>query len=83
MAGPGFGNRPKVIIHPYRVQRAGLNHVRPPYLIVVISDGWPSSLIALLGLKLPVASGFFPSPYHRYFKSSTAVLWHPPLDFAP
>ena len=63
---------------------AGLNYIHPPYLIVFISDGWPSSLIALLGLKLPVASGFFPSPYHCYFKSSTAVSWHhPPLDFAP
>ena len=57
-----------LIIQPSKVVRAPLVHVRPPHPFVVISQSWPSVLIPILALKLPLAGVFFPRGLHKYFK---------------
>ena len=57
-----------LIIQPSRVVRAPLVLVRPPHPFVVISQKWPSVLIPILALKLPLAGVFFPRGLHKYFK---------------
>ena len=68
------------------VQHTTLSVVRPPCPIVVVAEGWPSCLVTLLSLGLPVAGGFFPQYYHRFFKESanikTVIPWLSWEEFA-
>ena len=55
------------------VRRTTLSAVRPPRHIVVVAKGWPSCLVTLLSLGLPVAGGFFPQYYHRFCKEQANI----------
>lgn len=57
-----------LLIHPSRVVRDKLVHVRPPFPFVVVSQGWPSCLCTLLTLRSPIAGVFIPERYHRCFQ---------------
>ena len=48
----------------------GLRDVAPPLPFVMIAGGWPSGLIGLLALKLPIQSPFYLTKFHWYFKPS-------------
>jgi hypothetical protein len=52
-----------------------------PFQFVVVSGGWPSELLAILSLGLPLTGAYFPSRLHRYFKPKGGVtLWFVPSD---
>lgn len=68
-------------MRPSRSVHGQFTHVRPLSPFVVVAEGWPSALITLLSLGLPVEGAFFPSKYHRHFKPRAQELtWHPLLD---
>jgi hypothetical protein len=53
----------------------------PPFPFVVIAGGWPSELIAVLLLDLPLLGAYFPTKFHRYFKPRGVVTsWFAPSD---
>ena len=35
---------------------------------MVVAEQWPSALISVLALDLPIVAAFFPARFHRYFK---------------
>ena len=41
--------------------------VASPLPFVIIAGGWPSALIRLLALDLPIQSAYFPTQLHKYF----------------
>ncbi len=46
---------------------------------IVVAGGWPSALLAILSLGLPLVSAYFPSRFHRYFKPKGGVTaWSTP-----
>jgi hypothetical protein len=48
---------------------------------VVVAAQWPSWLVTLLALDLPVHEAYFPELHHCYFKSKDSVCqWKTPLD---
>ena len=47
---------------------AVLHLIAPPGGFVVVAKDWPSSLISVLGLHLPLVAAYFPSHFHHYFK---------------
>jgi hypothetical protein len=51
--------------------------------LVVVAQQWPSSLISILALGLPLLGGYFPTKLHGYFNLSKAKLdhWHSIWDF--
>ena len=54
--------------------------VHAPCPIVVVTEGWPSCLIPILTLKLPLAGAYFPKLHHQHFKSpnnSSVASWKP------
>ena len=58
--------------------------VASPLPFVIIAGGWPSALIALLALDLPVRSAYFPARFHRYVKPSkcAVTIWKTPATFS-
>ena len=73
-----------LVVKAPRVVRASLTVVRPPHPLVVVARGWPSNLISVLALDIPLAAAFFPSSLHRYFKPPTSnpdVKWLPTEAF--
>ena len=68
---------------PSRVISGIVRAVDPPLPILIISGGWPSALISVLALGLPLKAAYFPSRFHQYFKPSKhqIMAWSSPLDF--
>ncbi len=40
---------------------------------VVVAGGWPSALMAIISLGLPLVGAYFPPQFHRYFKPKGGV----------
>ena len=38
------------------------------FTVVVIAENWPSWLVMVIALDIPIQAGYFPSAYHCYFK---------------
>ena len=78
------GRQPVIDISPSGIIDGKLRDVVPPLPFVIVSGGWPSALIALLALNLPVQSAYFPSKLHKYMKSSKCEvsLWKTPSTFS-
>jgi hypothetical protein len=57
--------------------------VTPPDKFVLVSGGWPSSLILVIALGLPIQAVYFPNKFHTYFKCSKAHVtkWDSVVDF--
>ena len=46
---------------------------------IVVAGGWPSALLAILSLGLPLVGAYFPPRFHRYFKPMGGVTsWFTP-----
>ena len=60
-----------------------LQHVKAPAPFVVVTRGWPGSLISLLTLALPDQEAFLPAQFHEYFKPSRYCFspWRQSIDF--
>ena len=45
-----------------------------------MAEGWPSALMAIVLLGLPLVGAYFPSRFHRYFKPSKSgvTAWFTP-----
>ena len=73
------------MLRPSKVIRLELFLVRPSHPFLVVSEAWPSCLITILSLRLPIAGAFFPAQWHRYFKLPTSNQelspWLPPSAF--
>ena len=54
-----------------RTVRGKLKTIRAPRAILVIAEGWPSCLISILALKLPLVGAYFPRRHHHHFKVPT------------
>jgi hypothetical protein len=49
------------------------------FLLIVVAGGWPSALLAILSLGLPLVGAYFPSRFHCYFKPKGGVTsWFTP-----
>ena len=72
-------------LSPVRVVRSTLALVKAPSPFVVVAEAWPSVLISLLALKLPIGGAFFPTKFHQYFSfqqnKHEVSPWHPTLAF--
>jgi hypothetical protein len=57
--------------------------VTPPDKFVVVSSGWPSSLILVIALGLPLQAAYFPNKFHAYFNCSKAHVtkWDSVVNF--
>jgi len=57
--------------------------IEPVTSFVILSQGWPSAMIALSSLDLPVLGAYFPAHYHRFFNSTNMKMGHGnvPQDF--
>ena len=51
---------PKVVQEMMRV-------VQPPHPFVVVTQGWPSVLVTILGMGLPLGGGFLPPALSSIF----------------
>jgi len=46
-----------------------------------VGGGWPSALMAIISLRLPLIGAYFPPRFHRYFKPKCSVTsWFVPSD---
>ncbi len=63
-------SRPVLDISTSGIIAGRLRIVPPPLPFVIVAGGWPSALIALLALNLPVQSAYFPTRLHKYIKPS-------------
>ena len=64
---------------------AGRLHIVASTLpFVIVAGGWPSALIALLALNLPVQSAYFPATLHKYITPSKCevTLWNTPSSLS-
>jgi hypothetical protein len=76
-AGRGVAGVPVLSRHLSEV----VQWVNAPFSLVVLSGGWPSRLIAVHSLGLPLLGTFFPASLHRYFKPKLgASCWNTPSD---
>ena len=49
--------------------------------VVVKHAQWPSWMVTLIALDLPIQAAYFPKVHHRYFKSKTLVCtWDSPAE---
>ena len=58
-----------------------LKTISAPCDIIVVAERWPSCLVSILALKLPLFGAYFPRIYHQHFKvptNSRFDRWHPP-----
>jgi len=46
-----------------------LRRIVSPPKVVVIAAQWPSWLVTLIALDIPIQEKYFPANYHSYFKS--------------
>ena len=60
-----------------------LRPVVPPGGFVVVAHHWPSSLISILALDLPLVAAFFPVTLHKYFNlpKNGVIQWQCCMDF--
>ena len=60
-----------------------LCQVRAPGGFIVVVEVWPSSLISVLDLSLPLWAAYFSVKLHGYFNSSKAKFdqWFTPREF--
>ena len=60
-----------------------LRRVRAPVGFIVVAEAWPSSLISVLDLSLPVWAAYCSVKLHGYFNSSKAkgAQWFTPWEF--
>ena len=63
----------------YASVSAVLHAVAPPGGFVVVAKDWPSSLISVLGLRLPLVAAYFPKQFHHYF--NLPKKWCYAMDF--
>jgi len=77
------GTRGLDVARPSRVVSGVLHPIQPPSSFVVASNSWPSSLIALQSLDLPVEGAYFPAAYHDLVKAKRHRYspWCSPCDF--
>jgi hypothetical protein len=77
-------SRPVLDISTSGIITGRLCVVASPLPFVIVAGGWPSALIALLALDLPVQSAYFPARLHRYIKPSkcAVTLWKTPSTFS-
>ena len=75
------------MVGPPMVVRERLRVVRPPHPFVVVTQGWPSVLVTILGMGLPLRGAFFPPRFHQYFKNplnkSGINLFYTNIQFPP
>ena len=58
-----------------------LRRINSPPKLVIIAAQWPSWLVALSALELPIQEAYFPAAYHSYFKPKNPnYAWKSPLD---
>ena len=58
-----------------------LRRVTITHNLVVVAAHWPSWLVPVIGLELPLQDAFFSSSYHRCFKAKHLVCkWKTPRD---
>jgi len=83
-ACPVAESRPVLDISTSGIIVGRLRVVASPLPFVIIAGGWPSTLIALLALDLPVQSAYFPARLHKYIKPSKCdiKLWETPSAFS-
>ena len=67
----------------YASLSAVLRAVAPPGGFVVVAKDWPSSLISVLGLQLPLVAAYFPKHFHHYFNlpKNGVMQWTSTNDF--
>ena len=69
----------------YASVSAVLHAVAAPGGFVVVAKDWPSSLISVLGLRLPLVAAYFPKHFRHYFnlpKNGVSVMqWTSTNDF--
>ena len=67
----------------YASLSAVLHPVIPPGGFVVVAQDWPSSLISVLGLHLPLVAAYFPKHFHHYFNlpKNGVTQWNSTHDF--
>ena len=67
----------------YASLSAVLHPVAPPGGFVVVAKDWPSSLISVLGLQLPLVAAYFPKHFHHYFNlpKNGVMQWTSTNDF--
>jgi len=77
-------SRPVLDISTSGIIAGRLRVVASPLPFVIVAGGWPSALIALLALNLPVQSAYFPARFHKYIKTSKCevMLWKTPSTFS-
>ena len=58
-----------------------LHRVVVKHTIVVITAQWPSWMVTLIALDLPIQAAYFPKVHRRYFKSKTSIcIWDSPAE---
>ena len=58
-----------------------LLRIDSPPKVVIIAAQWPSWLVTLIALDIPIQEAYFPASYHIYFKSKNLnYTWKTPLD---
>ena len=64
-----------------------LRVLQPPHPFVVVTQGWPSVLVTILGMGLPLRGAVFPPRFHEYFKNplnkSGIKLVYTNIQFSP
>jgi hypothetical protein len=54
-----------------------------PFPLVVVAGGWPSELIAITSLGLPLLGAFYPARLHKFFKPKAGISsWSIPSEVA-
>ena len=52
------------------------------FTVVVIAENWPSWLVMVVALDIPIQAAYFPSAYHCYFKPKNEIIkWMVVKDF--
>ena len=75
------------MVGPLTVVREMLRVVRPLHPFVAVTQGWPSVLVTISGMGLPLRGAFFPPRFHQYFKNplnkSGINLFYTNIHFPP
>ena len=75
-ASRGRGGRATTLSAP--VPRIAL-----PFPLIIVAGGWPSALVVVVQLCLPLVAAYFPAKFRSYFNGSkrVRVKWRPPHEF--
>jgi hypothetical protein len=75
--------RPVAPVLPSAIKVGVLLRVAVAHKVIVIAAQWPSWLVTTIALDIPIQEAYFPSKYHRYFKSKNEnSTWMTPLDLS-